>query len=221
MTHKINTPEIYVSLDDMYCNDAEALIEKLSNRVGYKVNDLMFTSGFSQVVYKVKQVGAKLFLDAKIHDIPSTAGNITKKLLSYDPDIITAHCSGGRTMLKHIKSRLAGTKTVLVGVNILTSEDHDTDRVKKLTAYASGIVDGFVCSADALELGIFLENEIKVVPGIRPSSWSAASNDHRRPISPALAVQLGATHLVIGRPITQDVNPAGALNQILGELNAL
>jgi len=177
--------------------------------------------------------GAPIFLDVKLHDIPNTVAGAVSSLVPLRPTYITLHASGGMAMMKaavESATKAQGPRPKLLAVTVLTSLDNKdlasvgqhtntTEQVVRLGKLAkeSG-VDGCVCSPEEIKplreaLG---KDFILMVPGIRPA-W-AASNDQKRTLTPREAYEAGATHLVVGRPITKAEDPVEAARKILAEL---
>lgn len=174
--------------------------------------------------------GAQLFLDLKFHDIPNTvAGAVRAACKATNPAYLNVHAAGGLEMMRAAKAACApGTK--LLAVTILTSlstvelgdvgfegpADTCVARLAKLAKQAG--LDGVVCSA--LEIAALRKalgpDFILMVPGIRPKG--AEAGDQKRIMDPQAAIAAGASHLVIGRPITQSPDPAAAAQQILESL---
>jgi orotidine-5'-phosphate decarboxylase len=173
---------------------------------------------------------AALFLDLKFHDIPNTVASAIKIVTeNLAPAYINVHASGGEDMMEAALKACA-KPSKLLAVTILTSlSDEALDKIgykegtlqqaMHLAALAkdSGLA-GVVCSPYEIETirkkcG---ENFILMVPGIRPPG--ADSNDQHRFMTPAEALQKGATHLVIGRPITGARDPGRAAAEILKSL---
>lgn len=173
---------------------------------------------------------ADLFVDLKFHDIPNTVAGAVRAICSnIDPKFLNVHCAGGKAMMQAAKEACSPS-TQLLGVTILTSLNQNDleevgyayspkDQVKKLAKLAqeSGL-DGVVCSAHEIEsLRAACGNDFSLmVPGIRPAG--SDQGDQKRVMTPAEAIQKGASHLVIGRPITKAENPAQAAHDILQTL---
>lgn len=175
---------------------------------------------------------AALFIDLKFHDIPNTVAAAVRTVCeNLAPAYLNVHAAGGRAMMEAAKAACTGD-TRLLAVTILTSLD-DADlqevgysegtagQVKRLALLTkdSGL-DGVVCSAhDITTLRAACGADFDLmVPGIRPAG--SASGDQKRIMTPAEALAQGATHLVIGRPITQAPDPAAAARTILEALAA-
>ncbi len=183
----------------------------------------------------VKQVQDKfpelpLFLDLKYHDIPNTVAGAIRSVTSVvSPAYLNVHAAGGLEMMRAAKEACP-VDTKLLAVTILTSLDEQSlqdvgyqknlsERVlqmAKLTKQAG--LDGVVCSSHEIEAirEVCGEEFILMVPGIRPEG--SAVGDQKRVMTPRQAMDKGATHLVIGRPITQSDNPKQAVINILNTL---
>lgn len=174
---------------------------------------------------------AAIFMDLKFHDIPNTvAGAVRAISHNLAPAYLNIHASGGAVMMEAAKKACA-SETKLLGVTILTSlSDNDLEEVgykndgaaQRVRALAtltqkSGL-DGIVCSSHEIESirALCGDDFTLMVPGIRPEG--SAAGDQKRVMTPKQAITLGATHLVIGRPITQANDPAKAAEDILKNL---
>jgi orotidine-5'-phosphate decarboxylase len=172
-----------------------------------------------------------LFLDLKLHDIPNTVAGGVRAANACAPAFLTIHASGGPAMIAAARAA-ADANMQILAITVLTSlDDGDLDAVGQigpsgdqalrlaLVAKAAG-ADGVVCSAHEIaRLRAACGPDFKlVVPGIRPA-WAAAG-DQKRVMTPREAMDLGADHLVIGRPITQATDPRAALDRILTEIAA-
>ena len=180
-------------------------------------------------VRRIAALGLPLFLDLKLHDIPNTVAKAIEALAVLEPAILTVHAGGGRTMLA-AATAAAPAATRVVAVTVLTSLDSADlaevginaspfDHVGRLAALAreSG-VDGIVCSgAEVAAARAAWPGGFFVVPGIRPAGTSAG--DQKRIVTPAQAIEDGASVLVIGRPVTGAGDPARALMDIAATLS--
>ncbi len=182
------------------------------------------------------ELGYKIFLDVKLHDIPSTVASSIQNLLPHGFDMITLHIAGGRNMMKACRDvidRHSGDrKPILLGVTVLTSLDQTDIRdfgvmysvaghVKRLAEIAqqSGC-DGVVASGGEVKIirNACGEDFRIVTPGIRPGGADDKFGDQRRVMSPHKAIELGSDQLVIGRPIHAADDPAKAFDEIVGEI---
>ena len=224
--------EIIVALDEPSLDGARRLMDRLAGRARfYKVGLQLFTAEGPAAVEAVKQHGARVFLDLKMHDIPNTVASAVRSARNLGVDLCTIHLSGGPEMCAAAVAE-AGDKTTILGVTVLTSSNQSTleacgvhgsvgEQVVRLAkmGYAAG-VRGFVASALELpllraELG---KQPLLVIPGVRPAGSDAG--DQKRTATPAEAVRGGATHLVVGRPISQADSPAEAFDRIAREIDA-
>ena len=227
----VSKSPIIVPLDGMSLDASLALAERLSGSVwGFKVNDLLLGHGVS-VVTALKRFG-KVFADPKLHDIPNTVANGVRALSDAGADLITVHGSGGRAMLEAAVKNSG--KAQILAVTVLTSlSDSDAqelfactarDAVARFATIAAAVgVHGIVCSPQELPLlnaSPSLANLLKVTPGVRPS-WHGKADDQVRTLTPGEAIRAGATHLVVGRPITHHENPVEAVALINSEVSAL
>lgn len=222
--------EIIVALDEPSLDDARRLMERLEGKAGfYKVGLQLFTAAGPAAVEAVKAHGARVFLDLKLHDIPNTVAAAVRAARAWGVDLCTIHLSGGAEMCA-AATEAAGDNLKILGVTVLTSSNEATledcgvrgsvgEQVVRLAklGQASG-VRGFVASALELRL---LRAELSgtpwfVVPGVRPAGVSMG--DQKRTATPSDAARAGATHLVIGRPISRAEDPRKAYSEIEEEI---
>ena len=230
---------IIVALDVPKANEALELAEELGPFVGaFKIGKQLFVSEGPDVVRKLKAKGAQIFLDLKFHDIPNTVAKAVQSAIDMGVDMLTVHTAGGSEMLvaaenaSNEKAKILGIDSPLIlGVTVLTSMDDanleelgiqegtqgQVLRLAKLAA-SSGL-RGLVCSPQEIKLlREELGDEIQLItPGIRAVSNPA--DDQKRTMSPAEAIKLGASWLVIGRPITLAANPRAAAIDILNSID--
>ena len=226
---KTLTTPVFCAIDTASLEHACALAEALVPLgLGLKVG-MEFVNAFGpQGIEKLCEASpdAPLFIDLKFHDIPNTVAAAVRTLSSYfKPAYINVHASGGRAMMEAAKTACAAP-TRLLGVTVLTSMDdaalrdvgqHDVaSQVERLALLAGDCgLDGVVCSAHEIKTlrTACGKDFVLMVPGIRPAG--AAADDQVRVMTPPQAMKAGATHLVIGRPITQADDPAQAARDIL------
>jgi orotidine-5'-phosphate decarboxylase len=224
--------KIIVALDVSTKKEALDLVEQLGETISFfKVGLQLYTAEGPEIVRAVRATGAKVFLDLKLHDIPNTVAKAVESAAALGVQMLTIHLSGGSEMIRAAVS-VRSDDLLLLGVTLLTSADEKT--LGELGI--SGKIDNYVLRLAKLgvENGIggvvaspreskilrdeFGEKIKIVVPGIRPS-WSQAG-DQKRVITPREALDTGADYLVIGRPITADLNPPEAVARIVEELGA-
>jgi orotidine-5'-phosphate decarboxylase len=225
---------IIVALD---CSEPEAvdLAQKLQGQARWlKVGMTLYYAAGPAIVARFKEMGFKVFLDLKLHDIPHQVQGAAAALVKAGADMLTLHCSGGLEMLKAGEkgaadkaAALGRPKPLTLGITVLTSMDASDlasigasattplEQVLKLAELARQAgLSGVVASAqEAGALRTLLGPQAAIVtPGIRPAGSTA--NDQKRAATPAEALAAGASHLVIGRPITAAADPAAAFAQI-------
>ncbi|WP_455951906.1 orotidine-5'-phosphate decarboxylase [Arcanobacterium haemolyticum] len=193
----------------------------------------IFYSAGAQLVRDVKKRGHKIFLDLKVHDIPQTVHKTMRVLSGLDVDMTNLHCAGGIAMMEAARNGLTrddGTRPLLIGVTQLTSTSQATlenellikEPVADVVAtYArnakSAGLDGVVCSP--LESRI-VHNKLgssflTVTPGIRFAD--STKDDQCRITTPEGAKELGSNMIVVGRPITQAIDPVAAYTRCVKE----
>jgi len=190
--------------------------------------ELFYKEGPS-LVKKLKSEGYKIFLDLKLHDIPTTVYKAMKNIASLNVEMTNIHASGGIKMMEYAQKAIdeVGSNTILIAVTQLTSTsdevlknellinepmDETIKHYAKNTKQAG--LAGVVCSP--LEAPIMKElGIISVTPGIR---FAKNSNDDQVRVStPELAKELGSTFIVVGRSITQADNPVAAYERCVKE----
>lgn len=229
---------LIVALDFHTLEDVKGLVETLEDSVSYyKVGMELFYSAGPGVISYLKEKNKNIFLDLKLHDIPNTVGQGLCSLMGLGADIVNVHASGGFTMMKTAAEKLheAAEKQgvaspKIIAVTILTSINEEDwqglgmqcsirEQVVRLAKLAKKAgLDGVVASpqeAAAIREACG-EDFMIVTPGVRPAG--AAINDQSRIATPAAALQNGASHLVVGRPIRAAENPKAAAEAIIAEI---
>jgi len=224
---------LIVALDLPDAASALALADCLKDTVQwFKVGLELFVAAGPGVVNELIRRGHSVFLDLKLYDIPNTVAGAVRSAASLGVQMLTVHASGGPAMLEAARNALASISNPpqLLAVTVLTSMDEaqtqaiglnrpPAEQVELLFRMGqSAGINGFVCSPHEVGLLRTLAGPsgILVIPGIRPAG--AAIGDQKRIATPAQALRLGATYLVVGRPITQAPNPAQAAQAILREM---
>lgn len=196
-----------------------------------KIGMELFYKEGPQLVKRLKEMGCRIFLDLKLHDIPNTVEKAMRNLAELGVEITNVHAAGGVAMMaaarRGLNSTEMGKKTKLIAVTMLTSISQDALEQELLIerplnevvrAYAQNAkaagLDGVVCSA--LEAPIIQElGLISVTPGIRFSDDSV--NDQKRVATPSYAKELGASYIVVGRSITAAEKPVEAYKRCVKE----
>jgi orotidine-5'-phosphate decarboxylase len=229
----MNKAELIVALDVPNVEAMEAKLQELPDCIEwYKVGLEIFCAEGPAVLEPLKKRGKKIFLDLKLHDIPRTVGNAVKTAAEHGVNLMTVHAVGGRAMLEEAAKAAAECENPpkIVAVTTLTSLSQDdfkdlgVDRTVSEQALALGRlaissgIDGMVTSAhEAKVLREEFPDAILVTPGIRMPEGDVA--DQKRVATPSFAVEQGATHLVVGRPIVQSADPEAAANSIINDMN--
>ena len=178
----------------------------------------------------LQEQNKSIFLDLKLHDIPRTVGNAVKTAADHGVNLMTVHAVGGRAMLEEAAEAAASCACPpkLVAVTTLTSLNQDdfsdlgVNRTVEEQAVALGElaigsgIDGLVTSAQAHALRKTFPEALLVTPGIRMPSGDVG--DQKRVATPSFAIEQGATHLVIGRPIVQAEDPVLATAMMLDDM---
>ena len=229
---------LIVALDFHTFDDVKKLVDTLGDSVNfYKVGMELFYSVGAGVVEWLKARDKKIFLDLKLHDIPNTVAGGLCSLMNLGANILNVHAAGGFTMMKTAAEALGKEADLrgvehpkLIAITVLTSiaqaewcgalkiSEQVVDFAKQ--AQAAGL-DGVVASPQEAKLirKACGDNFLIVTPGIRPAG--ADINDQQRISTPSAALQNGATHLVIGRPIRAASNPREAAEKILHEMRGV
>jgi orotidine-5'-phosphate decarboxylase len=224
---------VIVALDFPESRSALALADRLDPSLcRLKIGKELFTREGPAVVRDLQQRGFDVFLDLKFHDIPNTVASAVHAAADLGVWMVNVHASGGRRMMTAARERLeqGSYPTLLIAVTVLTSSERadlaeigldmePMEQVRRLAALTADCgLHGVVCSAQ--EAVMLRELHAKpfalVTPGIRPAG--AAADDQRRIMTPRMAVEAGVDYLVIGRPVTQAVDPVAALQEIIASL---
>lgn len=224
---------LIVALDFAEKNQVFDLLQKLDPALcRVKVGKELFTRFGPELVKQIQAQGFEVFLDLKFHDIPNTVAKACAAAADLGVWMVNVHASGGPKMLSAAKAALepfGKQAPKLTAVTVLTSFDSaqlasigiNKEPLQQVLALsqltlACGL-DGVVCSAhEAFVLRQHFSDLLLVTPGIRPKGASA--DDQSRIMTPAEALQVGVNYLVIGRPITQALDPAASLAAIYQEI---
>ena len=219
---------IVVALDVPTLAAAETLARQLTGAVGwFKVGLELFAAHGPEAVEAIRAHGP-VFLDVKLHDIPTTVERAAARIADLGVGLVTVHAGGGAPMVEAAVRGLGSAGEVLA-VTVLTSTSDEelaeigmspaATQVPKLARLATGAgAPGLVCAPrDLTAVRAAVGPAIRLVtPGVRPAG--AGTDDHARAATPAEAVADGADLLVVGRPITRADDPAAAAAQIAASL---
>jgi orotidine-5'-phosphate decarboxylase len=230
---------IIAALDVPNVEAALKLAGQIAPAVGaFKIGGELFTAAGPDIVRRIRDTGAAVFLDLKFHDIPNTVARAVTAAVRLDVQMLTVHTSGGLEMMRAAEAsaqqaaKADGQAAPLVlGVTVLTSSNSSTlaeigcepnvvaqvERLARLAVQAG--LRGLVCSPlEIVALRKILPAPVQLVtPGIRTGAEKA--DDQKRTLSPREAIAAGANWLVIGRPIYAAENPRAAAEKILESLN--
>ena len=210
------------------------MVDRLPSLKWVKVGSVLATREGPELVRELVGRSINVFLDLKWHDIPNTVADAVRGARGLGVKLATVHTLGGAAMMK-AAGEAGGDAIALVGVTVLTSHDadsyasavgrpevdldHEVGRLA-MSAMDAGLA-GVVCSPREVELvrSRLATGSLIVVPGIRRRR--DARGDQVRVASAAEAVAAGATHLVVGRPVTQAADPAVAYAEFIEEMQCV
>ena len=196
----------------------------------FKIGLQLFTAEGPSIVSRIRDLGARIFLDLKFHDIPNTAREAMASAVALGVDMATIHLAGGPAMVAAAVNAAEGSPTLVLGVTVLTSMDdaslesigvpHSAEnQVLRLADMGSQCgLRGVVASPREIaplrkKFGSAL---VIVTPGVRPAGSDVG--DQKRVMTPSMAVAHGADYLVIGRPVTGAPVPRDAFLRIVEEI---
>ena len=219
---------IIVAVDEYHLDAFKNIVDSLDpDLCMVKIGSVSFNALGHEAILHAFNKGFDIFLDLKLHDIPNTVKKSIEGLKVLPINMLTIHTSGGLQMMKAAMEAVNGTDIKVFGVTALTSlTDDDTNIIYQRDAafqvnamleiaIRAGI-DGVVCSPHELNLVKQKESLLSITPGIRLSDLN---DDQSRVMTPQKAIELGANYLVIGRPITEAVDPQNALKNIYDSIN--
>lgn len=224
---------LIVALDVSTAAAAQKIVAAVGDSaLTYKVGMQLYTAEGPQVVRDLVASGRRVFLDLKYHDIPNTVGAAVAEAAKLGVSMLTVHAAGSARMLRAaVEAAKVRPELIVLAITVLTSMDENDlekiglrgtveDSVLRLAtiALANGC-QGVVTSArEASALRAKLGQDFAIVtPGVRPAGSSVG--DQVRVVTPAEAIAAGATHIVVGRPITEAADPAAEAQAILGQMN--
>tara|TARA_B100000963_G_scaffold208515_1_gene181613 strand:+ start:1030 stop:1740 length:711 start_codon:yes stop_codon:yes gene_type:complete len=226
-------PEIILALDVESRAKATTILQETGDQLKWvKVGLQSYLRDGPDLLREIAEMGKRIFLDLKLHDIPNTMSKALESLSSLPISMLTLHATAGPDALAECahETKTLMPEVTLLAVTVLTSMDEESlsaigvdspveNQVIKLAKLAaeSGI-GGIVCSPLELRmLRPLLPSETKLVtPGIRPSGSDIG--DQKRIMTPLQAQRAGADYLVIGRPILAAPKPSQALASIIAEM---
>lgn len=224
---------LFVAIDVPDVMRARALVERLGNdAVCYKVGlELLFGGGI-QFAQGLKASGKQVFLDMKLLDIPNTVEKAAANIAALGVDYLTVHGTDRKTLDAAVKGR-GSSQLKLLAVTVLTSLDKaDLEQqgiagldptalvVRRARLAKQAGFDGVIASGqEAAPVRAAVGPDFLIVtPGIR--LVEGADRDQARVMTPQNAIATGASHLVVGRPITEAADPASVARRITGDIAA-
>ncbi len=223
--------KVIIALDFASKDEVETFLSKFPNeQLFVKIGmELYYQEGPSIVTY-IKSLGHQIFLDLKLHDIPNTVEKAMRGLKKLGVDMTNVHAAGGIEMMKAARRGL-GDDVQLIAVTQLTSTSEEQMHHDQLIpvslnesvvhyakcAHGAGL-DGVVCSPleSRMIKDATSEEFLCVTPGVRPKDSDVG--DQKRIMTPQRAFENGSSYIVVGRPITQAIDPLVAYQNILEEL---
>lgn len=230
---------LIVALDVDGLEEAKRIARRLQPYAGaFKIGMQLYTSQGPRVVKEIQQLGCRVFVDLKFHDIPNTVAQAGRVLTGMETFMFNVHAAGGREMMRQTveavhreADRLGVVPPIVLAVTVLTSFSNEQwleevgakralqDQVVHWAKLAqeSGL-NGVVASPR--EIAAIREvcgpDFLIVTPGVRPAG--AELNDQQRVMTPAEAVREGASYLVVGRPILSAADPIKVCQGIVEEI---
>lgn len=225
---------------DCGADEAVALADKLAGKASWvKVGMTLYYAEGPAIIKMFKRRGFNVFLDLKFHDIPHQVEGAARSAAASGADMITMHTVGGVAMMQAAQrgaeagaDEIGSDVPATLGITVLTSMDADAlaatgvtrelaDQVRALAAQTQEAgISGVVASPqEASMLRELLGPDAYIVtPGVRPAG--ADLGDQSRVATPAQAFANGASHIVVGRPITKAADPVAAFEAIAREVDA-
>ena len=224
--------KMIIALDISSRERALHLVRELHDLAGmFKVGSQLYTAAGPEIVREIVDMGGRVFLDLKFHDIPNTVTRAAVEAAKLGVLMMTLHASGGRAMMESVVGELhekfASKRPRVVAVTILTSLDTPAlfeigleqpveVQVERLALLAQDCgVDGIVCSPREIQpLRKIVDANFKIItPGIRmPDQFL---NDQQRTATPHEALAAGADYVVLGRAITMEPDPRAAMQRLI------
>ena len=227
---------LIVALDFPTARQAQDIVAAIGSPAPmFKVGKQLFTAEGPALVRDLVAAGRKVFLDLKFHDIPNTVAGAVREAAKLNVSMLTVHAAGGSPMLRAAADAAAqsAVRPLVLAVTVLTSISEqelqetgvsgtvETQVLRLASLAVRAGCGGLVASpleARLLrrELG---EGFAIVTPGVRPAGEE--KGDQARVMTPRQAIEAGATHIVVGRPITGAANPTEAARKIFAEMAAV
>lgn len=222
----------FVALDLPSVAEAEAMVKTLGDAVqSYKIGLQLLPIGGVELGQRLKAMGKHVFYDFKFHDIGATVEKATRSIAGLNADLLTVHARPD--VMRSAALGRGNSPLKILGVTVLTSLDRQALRdigyndnaealvMRRVQQALEAGIDGVVSSpleAAAIRAAV-PDHFLVVTPGVRPKG--ADAGDQKRIATPSAALESGASHLVIGRPITQADDPRAAAIAIAQEMRGV
>ena len=223
-------PRLYVALDLPSVDEARDMVARLGDRVvSYKIGLQLLPIGGTDLAKELKAAGKNIFFDFKFHDIDATVEKATRSVAGLGGDLLTVHARPG--VMKAAAKGREGSDLKVLGVTVLTSLDQAAlDSIgyymtpeelvmRRVDQALEAGIDGVVSSpleADMIRARV-PDDFLIVTPGVRLAT--DAKGDQKRVATPEQALRSGASHIVVGRPITASPDPGNAAENILKNMS--
>ena len=226
--------DVIIACDFDSAEKTFAFLDKFTGKKPFvKIGMELYYAEGPSIVREIKKRGHKIFLDLKLHDIPTTVKKAMAVLSRLDVDMTNLHAAGTKRMMEAAIEGLTrpdGTRPMLIAVTQLTSTDQEAmendllikepiDKVVMHYAHNAMVagLDGVVCSP--LEAGKVHDTcgagFVTVTPGVRFADGDVG--DQKRVMTPAEAKKIGSDYIVVGRPITAAEDPVAAYERCVAE----
>lgn len=221
---------LIIALDLPDVETAEKIVDALGeDGAFYKIGYQLMPVGGLDLARRLSAAGKKVFLDFKFHDIGATVERGVKSVCKLGCDFLTVHAEPD-VLKGAVAGRGDDERLKILAVTVLTSLDQESLKrigiemaletlvLKRAEFAAEAGADGVIASAReaAAIKARFGDALLIVTPGVRPAG--TAPDDQKRVLTPAEAIATGADHIVVGRPIVADPDPASAAAGILREI---
>ena len=238
--HTPSQDRLIIALDLDNDREALSLVDELHDAVGlFKIGHQLFTAYGPDIVRRIVEKGARVFLDLKYHDIPNTVASAAAEAVKLGVSIFNVHALGGIAMMKAAAAsasesaeKLGIQRPLVLAVTILTSMDDRSLRkdlkisrsLRREVAHLASLaqragMNGVVASPQEIKMlrkavrGSF----VVLTPGVRPV-W-AGKDDQKRVMTPGEAIAFGADYIVVGRPVLKAKDRRGAVERIVREMD--
>jgi orotidine-5'-phosphate decarboxylase len=228
--------KLILAIDKPNFSVAKTLIDELDDLVVfYKIGlELMASGDYFKTIEYLKNKNKKIFADLKLYDISQTVGKAVANLAKYQIDLLTIHCASRDIMLRASENK--GSMKI-IGVSVLTNLNlNDLDEMgfdknlsiaelveKKTNLALQCGIDGVVASAQESKTlrKKFGNNFLIITPGIREKNYQQiiSNDDQKRIADVELAINSGASYLVVGRPITSAENIQQSAQKFINLIN--